>query len=114
MTTKTQSVASETAGLLSDYRPPAGTFDELVDSTGAMRSHWVPVIAAFDSLPSRERLARARRLDRQVNDTGLAHDLYADPSAATRQWRLNLMPFVISRQVGARGSGFAPFGDSEN
>src|SRR5262245_37394042 len=96
MTSNIQSVGSKTTGLLSDYRPAAGTFDELVDSAGELRFHWVPVIVALDGLPARERQARARRLDRQVGDTGLAHDLYADPSASHRQWRLNLMPFVIS------------------
>src|SRR6266550_2746586 len=98
MITNTKSVASKPAELLSDYRPPTGTFDELVDNTGAIRPHWAPLIAAFDGLPSRERRARARRLDRQVSDTGLAHDIYADPSAPPQQWRLNLMPFIISTE----------------
>jgi uncharacterized circularly permuted ATP-grasp superfamily protein/uncharacterized alpha-E superfamily protein len=95
MSTKAQPFGPEADELLQAYRPIAGTHDELVDNAGTPRPHWEKLINAIEDLPARERQARARRLDRQVRETGLAHDIYADPSATPQQWRLNLMPLIL-------------------
>src|SRR6516165_6792566 len=36
--------------LLSGYRPPAGTFDEMVDREGRVRAHWQPLLAMLARL----------------------------------------------------------------
>ena len=36
--------------LLSGYRPPPGTFDEMVDREGRVRAHWQPLLAMLARL----------------------------------------------------------------
>ncbi|MGD9805701.1 MAG: circularly permuted type 2 ATP-grasp protein [Hyphomicrobiaceae bacterium] len=81
--------------LLEEYRD-VGTFDELVGPDGRTRPHWSALLTGLGRLSPRDRLARASRLDRQVRETGLAHDIFADPEKQRQQWRLNLMPLVLA------------------
>ena len=81
--------------LLKSYRPAAGAFDELVSADGNLRTHWVTLLEGLRRIPPRDRIARASRLDRQIRETGLVHDAFADPEKLQQQWRLNLMPLVI-------------------
>ncbi|MEZ5816027.1 MAG: circularly permuted type 2 ATP-grasp protein [Hyphomicrobiaceae bacterium] len=83
--------------LLEGYRN-AGRFDELVGPDGQPRPHWWTFLAALGRLSPRDRLARASRLDRQVRETGLVHDIFADPEKPQQQWRLNLMPLILEPQ----------------
>lgn len=82
--------------LLARYKPAAGSHDELLDATGAVRPHWQGLLASLAKISGRDRQARATRLDRQVRETGLVHDIFADPDRPVQQWRLNLMPMLIS------------------
>jgi uncharacterized circularly permuted ATP-grasp superfamily protein/uncharacterized alpha-E superfamily protein len=97
MTTKSQSARTPATGDLLGYRHAAGAFDELLDdATGDPRPHWQTFLQRLAGLAPRERLARSNRLDRQVREIGLVHDIFADPDADRAQWRLNLVPFIIS------------------
>lgn len=78
------------------YRRPDATYDELLDEQDRPRAHWQTFIDTFAGLTPREHAARAHRIDRQVRETGLVHDIFADPDRELAQWRLNLTPFVIS------------------
>jgi|LNFM01.1.fsa_nt_gb uncharacterized circularly permuted ATP-grasp superfamily protein/uncharacterized alpha-E superfamily protein len=82
--------------LLHGYRPASAGHDELLDANRNAKPHWRALIRAFGEIGPRDRLARATRLDRQVRETGLVHDLFADPDRPRQQWRLNLMPLVVS------------------
>ncbi|MGE0767689.1 MAG: circularly permuted type 2 ATP-grasp protein [Hyphomicrobiaceae bacterium] len=74
----------------------AGSFDELVGPGGAPRPHWSTFLTGLRRLSPRDRLARASRLDRQVRETGLVHDIFSDPENQQQQWRLNLMPLILA------------------
>ncbi len=83
--------------LLSAYRWAKITgYDELRDVDGHVRSHWKPLIAGLQALSSTERTARAQQLDRRVRETGIAHDIFADPNQSVQSWQLDLAPVVIS------------------
>ena len=84
--------------LLEGYRADTGVFDELLTAEGAPRRHWAGFLESLRRLTPRDRLARASRLDRQVRETGLVHHAFADPEKVQQQWRLNLMPLVISSE----------------
>ncbi|MBU2534513.1 MAG: circularly permuted type 2 ATP-grasp protein, partial [Alphaproteobacteria bacterium] len=96
MTNAAIAPAVEPASLLASYRPINGVYDELLDQQGQMRHHWAPLMDGLAKLSYREMMSRSNRLDRQVRETGLAHNIFADPDGAEQQWRLNMMPLVIS------------------
>ena len=71
-------------------------YDELFDETQAIRPHWLPFLTELDALPEQEPQQRAERLVRHVRKTGIAHDIFADPSARSQRWQLDLAPVIIS------------------
>lgn len=83
--------------LVADYRLATGnSYDEMLDGTGAVRPHWHPIISAMQALPQSEWVSRSDRIDRRVRDTGIAYDIFADPSKPVQRWQLDLFPIVIS------------------
>lgn len=82
--------------MLNAYRQSrVSGYDELLDRDGALRRHWLPFFKELNGLSDAERAARAMRLDRRVRETGIAYDVFADPSAA-QQWQLDLVPIIFS------------------
>ena len=73
----------------------AGAFDELIGADGTMARHWQPVIAGLDALTHLQRIERIERVNTRVRETGIAHDLFADPSRNLQPWRLDLVPLVF-------------------
>jgi uncharacterized circularly permuted ATP-grasp superfamily protein/uncharacterized alpha-E superfamily protein len=95
MTTAAQQQAQ--AALLGTYRQrPGPGYDELLDATGDLRAHWQPLLAALDAMPLADRTTSARLIERRVRETGIAYDVFADPTRATAGWQLDLMPVMIS------------------
>ena len=72
-----------------------GTFDELIGADGVIAAHWQPVLAGLDALTHEQRLERIDRINTRVRETGIAHDVFADPSRTLQPWRLDLVPLVI-------------------
>ena len=73
-----------------------GGYDELLDANGAIRPHWREFFGALEELPASERASRNARIDRRVRETGVAYDMFADPSSPAQKWQLDLMPVVFS------------------
>ena len=100
----------------------AGPFDELLAGSREPAPHWGPVLACLeaigageplnpeviDQLPCLEALSHEQRLERverinmRVRETGIAHDLFADPARSVQPWRLDLMPLVLPPAEWAR------------
>jgi uncharacterized circularly permuted ATP-grasp superfamily protein/uncharacterized alpha-E superfamily protein len=98
MTTNAQAAQVPLADVVAGYAPRPGTHDEMIDGSGAVRDHWKPVLAALSGFDPRERWARAARLNRRVRETGIAHDIFADPSKPVQPWRVDLLPLLVSAQ----------------
>ena len=60
-----------------------------------MRPHWHTFRNAFAALDPFERAQRMERLNHRVRETGIAHDLFADPDTTTPPWRIDLVPLII-------------------
>jgi uncharacterized circularly permuted ATP-grasp superfamily protein/uncharacterized alpha-E superfamily protein len=78
------------------YRALAGGFDELVDSSGAVRRHWEPLLHELAALSPATRSLRTEQLNARVRETGIAHDLFADPTSTAQPWRIDLVPLVVA------------------
>ncbi len=78
---------------------PSGPCDELIGPDGAVGRHWQPVLAGLEALTHEQRLERIERINMRVRETGIAHDLFADPSRNLQPWRLELVPLVFPPEV---------------
>ncbi len=94
-------VPKPTATTLSSGYVTSGTYDELVGADGVIGRHWQPVLNGLDALTHQQRLERIDRINLRVRETGIAHDLFADPSRNLQPWRLDLMPLVFSAETWA-------------
>ena len=80
---------------------PSGVFDELIATDGSVNTHWRSLIAGLDGLTHAQRLERIERINLRVRETGIAHDLFADPSRNLQPWRLDLVPLIFTPQIWA-------------
>jgi uncharacterized circularly permuted ATP-grasp superfamily protein/uncharacterized alpha-E superfamily protein len=86
------------SSLVAGYKP-SETFDELVSVDGTLGQHWKPILAGLEALTHQQRLERIERINTRVRETGIAHDLFADPSRTLQPWRLDLVPLVLPSAV---------------
>jgi uncharacterized circularly permuted ATP-grasp superfamily protein/uncharacterized alpha-E superfamily protein len=81
--------------LLAGYPRAESRFDEMLEGPGRPREHWA---AFFDTLagaaPARVR-DRVATLEREVRDSGLTYNIYADPQGADRPWSLDALPLIL-------------------
>ena len=96
MTSDALAVQAAQAELTAGYAPVPGAIDEMMDASGAIRAHWRPLLDAISVFDASERSRRAVQLNRRVRETGVAHDMFADPSKAVQPWRVDLVPLLIS------------------
>ena len=84
-----------TTSIATGYMPTGG-YDELRRANGSIGAHWQPLLAGLDALSHAQRLERIEQINTRVRETGIAHDLFADPDRHVQPWRLDLMPIVFS------------------
>ena len=84
-------------GLTQGYQALAGGFDELIDASGS-RQAALGAAAATSSPRSSPatRSLRMEQLNARVRETGIAHDLFADPSSTAQPWRIDLVPLIVA------------------
>ncbi len=73
-----------------------GRYDELLDSSGAVRPHWQRLAAAFAAMPPDEYQHRIDSATRMVRENGVTYNVYDEASGLVRLWQLDIAPFVIS------------------
>src|SRR5581483_5165588 len=78
------------------YEALAGGFDELVERSGAVKPHWEPLLDALAALDPATRSLRMEQLNARVRETGIAHDLFADPASVAQPWRVDLVPLIVA------------------
>jgi uncharacterized circularly permuted ATP-grasp superfamily protein/uncharacterized alpha-E superfamily protein len=88
-------LVSSGPSLLAGYKPPGGSFDELVDSDGQVRSHWQSLIAALDRLSPEELATRQENTRRVIREHGATYNVYSDGDSLGRPWSLDLLPLLI-------------------
>ena len=81
--------------LLAGYRPPPGSYDELVDESGGLRSHWTHVGAALAELGLGELLRRQVDVRRLLDADGVSYNTFGDADPRGRRWVLDPVPVVL-------------------
>jgi uncharacterized circularly permuted ATP-grasp superfamily protein/uncharacterized alpha-E superfamily protein len=93
--TNPDAAASPLSPLLAGYRPAAGVFDEVLDETGRVRSHYAGLVGELDALGDVE-LARRSEAGRRIShEQGVAYNLYGDARGIERPWELDPVPFLL-------------------
>jgi uncharacterized circularly permuted ATP-grasp superfamily protein/uncharacterized alpha-E superfamily protein len=82
-------------GLTAQYPSAPESFDELVDGSGAVKPHWAPLLRELEALAPETRALRMEQINAKVRETGIAHDLFADPGSLAQPWRIDLVPLII-------------------
>ncbi|SFW82466.1 MULTISPECIES: circularly permuted type 2 ATP-grasp protein [Pseudomonas] len=84
--------------LLDRYPLTTGTYHELMDDSGAVRTHWQRLFDQLQRSTPAQLLQRQALLARQIQENGVTYNVYADPKGADRPWELDLLPHVIDPQ----------------
>ena len=82
--------------LLATYPHAHGRFDELFEAPLKPRPHWSRILSeltATSAADIRERLSAA---ERQIRDSGVTYNVYADPQGLDRPWDLDVLPLIIA------------------
>src|SRR5262245_24951415 len=102
MYTVLQVVPTQRAGLFSTYQPLDGTYDELVATAGAARTHTKRLLSALDALPPRE-FARYQSLaELSLYNQGVTFSVYSDNRGTEKIMPICLVPRVIGAVEWAR------------
>lgn len=81
--------------LIADYPPDPGRYDELFAGPDTPRAHWLRM---FEELADASPAALASRLalvERDVRDSGVTYNVYADPQGQDRPWDLDVLPLIL-------------------
>ena len=81
--------------LLDRYPLTPGTYHELLDDSGAVRTHWQPLVDQLQRSTPLQLAQRQALLARQIQENGVTYNVYADPKGADRPWELDLLPHII-------------------
>jgi uncharacterized circularly permuted ATP-grasp superfamily protein/uncharacterized alpha-E superfamily protein len=84
------------AGLLAEYRPTPGVFDELLTPEGEVRPHYEVLLRELEGLGDAGIKARRETGNRLIHEQGVTYNVYGDPHGMERPWRLDPIPFLIS------------------
>jgi uncharacterized circularly permuted ATP-grasp superfamily protein/uncharacterized alpha-E superfamily protein len=82
--------------MLNAYPESDGRFDELFEAPGRPRAHWVRFIRALTATSAEEIRERLAGAERQIRDSGVTYNVYADPQGLDRPWDLDVLPLIIS------------------
>ncbi|MGI9075477.1 MAG: circularly permuted type 2 ATP-grasp protein [Bryobacteraceae bacterium] len=73
-------------------------YDELSADGINPRPHWGGLIESLQALGSEELAKRWERAERRIRENGVTYNIYGDPLGASRPWKIDLIPFLISAE----------------
>ena len=82
-------------GLIDDYQPLAGCYDEMRPTEGQVRPHWRYVLDALRTLGPTGIEERWHEAARMIRDNGITYNLNGDSQGMSRPWELDLLPLLI-------------------
>lgn len=87
--------ADDTYGqLLADYRPPAGSYDELIGPDGRPRAHWHALLKDFAVMGAQQRRSAGATAENLLREHDVAY--IAADSGNRRPWHLDVFPLIIA------------------
>ena len=84
--------------MLRSYANPDGRFDELFAGSGVPRPHWERLYATLKRASAEEIAALRSTAERQIRESGVTYNVYADPQGHDRPWDLDVLPFILNAE----------------
>jgi len=81
---------------LKAYPDSAGRYDELFEAPHKPRAHWSGFFRALMATSAADIHARLAAAERQIRDSGVTYNVYADPQGLDRPWDLDVLPLIIA------------------
>ncbi|MCB2020631.1 MAG: circularly permuted type 2 ATP-grasp protein, partial [Burkholderiaceae bacterium] len=82
--------------LLRNYAVPSDRFDEMLAAPGAPRPHWGAFLRALAARREAEVGDALAAMEREIRDSGITYNVYADPEGADRPWQVDPLPLLIA------------------
>jgi len=73
------------------------SYDELLGEDGNLRPHWAAFFQSFTELGNPEIQNRHKDVLRMLKENGVTYNIYGDPSGLNRPWKLDLIPFLVTK-----------------
>ncbi len=84
--------------MLRSYANPDGRFDELFAGGGVPRAHWERLYATLNRASADEIAAMRATAERQIRESGVTYNVYADPQGHDRPWDLDVLPLILNAE----------------
>jgi uncharacterized circularly permuted ATP-grasp superfamily protein/uncharacterized alpha-E superfamily protein len=84
-------------GLIRQYVPDTGHWDEALLESGFPRRHWRKVSVALGRMGFRQLTSRWRTGQQLIQANGITYNVYGDPQGKERPWLMDPIPLVIDR-----------------
>jgi uncharacterized circularly permuted ATP-grasp superfamily protein/uncharacterized alpha-E superfamily protein len=81
-----------------DYFNIHQSYGELVGEDGKIRPHWETFFATYSRLGEEEINSRNTDTLRLLKENGVTYNIYGDPNGLNRPWKLDNIPFLISKE----------------
>ena len=81
-----------------DYFNIHQSYGELLDEDGKVRPHWETFFETYSRLGEEEINSRNTDTLRLLKENGVTYNIYGDPNGLNRPWKLDNIPFLISKE----------------
>ncbi|HEV3222995.1 MAG TPA: circularly permuted type 2 ATP-grasp protein [Puia sp.] len=81
-----------------DYFDIHQSYGELIGEDGKIRPHWETFFQSYSQLGDEEMSNRNNDTLRLLKENGVTYNIYGDPNGMNRPWKLDNIPFLISKE----------------
>ncbi len=81
-----------------DYFNIHKSYGDLVGEDGNIKPHWETLFKTFSNLGDEEMINRNSDTLRLLKENGVTYNIYGDPNGMNRPWKLDNIPFLISKE----------------
>jgi uncharacterized circularly permuted ATP-grasp superfamily protein/uncharacterized alpha-E superfamily protein len=82
--------------LLTGYGPPDDRYDEMLAGPSEPRRHWLTFMRSLARRSGPEVAETLAAMEREIHDSGVTYNVYADQRGADRPWQVDPLPLLIS------------------
>jgi len=88
--------------LLEDYSVPDQRYDEMLAGPRTPRAHWDAFLRSLAAREGPQVSETLSLMERQIRESGVTYNVYADPQGADRPWEVDPLPLLLSAEEWSR------------
>ena len=86
-----------TLGLLNSYKENINSYDEVIDNKGQVKPYCQKFFNTLECIGLTELEFRNQEIIKKLKENGVTHNVYDANNEASRQWKLDPIPFLIHK-----------------